>query len=123
MLRKLRLATNKIQVFNYIPDLPNLEKIDVKENQVAEITEFGKLRFPKISKINVSNNPAADEVGGGIKTEILILLEDFELKAINKDEVLKEDIEEAQRTKEERIQKDIEVLIFHNFRTKLKQRD
>jgi hypothetical protein len=86
-----------------------LEKIAVQENLIADIKEFGKLRFPRISKVTVQNNPASDEVGAGIKIEILILLEDFELKAINKDEVLKEDIDEAQNTKQERIQKEIEV--------------
>jgi hypothetical protein len=60
----------------------------------------------------VQNNPASDEVGAGIKTEILILLEDFDIKAINKEEVIKEDIDEAQNTKQERIRKEIEVNSF-----------
>jgi hypothetical protein len=67
------------------------------------------LRFPRISKVNVASNPGSDEVGAGMKIEILILLEDFEIKAVNKDEVTKEDIEESQNVKRERIQKDIEV--------------
>ena len=108
-LRKLRLASNKLETFDYIPDLPSLEKIDVKENQVSNVKQFGNLKFPRISKINVLSNPCSDEIGGGMKTEILILFEDFDIKAVNKEEVTKEDILEAKNVKNERIQKEIEV--------------
>jgi Leucine-rich repeat (LRR) protein len=111
-LRKLRLANNKLETYDYIPDLPSLEKIDVKENQVTNVKQFGNLKFPRISKINVLSNPCSDEIGGGMKTEILILFEDFDIKAINKEEVTKEDIHEAKNVKNERIQKEIEVIIL-----------
>jgi hypothetical protein len=106
VLRKLRLVNNKIETIDIVPNLPSLEKLDIRENQIKDVKEFGKLKFPKLSKINVLNNPSADEIGGGIKTEILILFEGFDLKAINKDEVTKEEVEEAKNIKIERIKQE-----------------
>ena len=110
-LRKLRLATNKISTLDFVPNLPNLQKLDIKENQVAKITEFGKLKFPNLFKITVSANPCSEEVGAGIKTEILILFEDFNIRFINKEEVTKEEKEEPVNVKIERIKKDAEVIL------------
>lgn len=89
--------------------MPNLEKLDLKENQVKDVKEFGKLKFPKLKSINVNGNPCAEEIGPAIKTEILILFEDFNLKSIDKDPVSKEEVEEAKNTKEERIKQEAEV--------------
>lgn len=111
-LRKLRLANNKLATFDFVPNLPNLEKIDIKENQVAKVSEFGKLKFPNLAKIIISANPCAEELGPGIKTDILILFEDFNIKFINKEEVTKEDREEAENVKKERIKKDAEVIML-----------
>jgi len=108
-LRKLRIGTNKIVSFEYVPNLPNLKKIDVKENQVAKVIEFGKLKFPNLAKIIVSANPCAEELGAGLKTDIIILFEDFNLKFINKEEITKEERDEALNVKNERIKKEAEV--------------
>ena len=66
------------------------------------------MKFPKLKTINVDSNPCFDEPNAGAKIEILIQLEDFEIKSVNKEEVLPEDREEAKRVKEERIEKDKE---------------
>lgn len=93
-----------------MPTLPNLQKIDIKENQIANVKEFGKLKFPLLTKIIVTTNPCAEELGPGIKTDLLILLEDFNIKFINKEEVTKEDRDEAANVKQERIKKEAEEL-------------
>jgi len=108
-LRKLRVGNNKLITFDSVPNLPNLQKIDIKENQVAKVTEFGKLKFPNLAKIIVSANPCADELGAGLKTDIIILFEDFNLKFINKEEITNEERVESVNVKNERIKKDAEV--------------
>lgn len=109
-LRKLRLAANKLKTFDSVPNLPALEKIDIKENIVANVKEFGKLKFPLLNKIIVTANPCSDELGAGIKIDILILFEDFNIKFINKEEVTPDEILESKTVKEERIKKDAEEL-------------
>ena len=108
-LRKLRLGNNALVTFDSVPNLPALEKLDMKENQVANVKEFGKLKFPLITKILCNANPCAED-GGAIKTDILILFEDFNIKFINKEEVTKEEREEAIVVKQDRIKKDAEEL-------------
>lgn len=109
-LRKLRLKTNKIETLTneYVPNLPNLEKLDINENQIADVKHFSALKFPKLKRINVDANPYFDGPNAGGKIEILIQLEDFDIKFVNKEEVVPEDKEEAMRLKEERIQKEKE---------------
>jgi Leucine Rich repeats (2 copies) len=107
-LRKLRLGNNKLVTFDQVPTLPNLQKLDIKENQVAKVAEFGRLKFPNLFKIIVTANPCAEELGPGIKTDILILFEDFNIKFINKEEVTKEERDEAMNVKNERIKKEAE---------------
>ena len=107
-LRKLRLKTNKIEEFHDIPILPQLEKLNISENLIKNFSQFSHLKFPRLKKINVDSNPCFDEPNAGAKIEILIQLEDFEILAVNKEEVVIEDREEAKKLKEERIQKDKE---------------
>ena len=108
-LRKLRLGINKLVTFDFVPNLPNLQKIDIKENLVAKVAEFGKLKFPNLTKIIVTANPCAEELGAGLKTDIIILFEDFNVKFINKEEITKEERDEAVIVKNDRIKKDAEV--------------
>jgi hypothetical protein len=111
-LRKLRIGTNKLVTFDFVPNLPNLQKIDIKENLVSKVNEFGKLKFPLIEKIIVSANPCAEELGAGLKIDIIILFEDFNLKFINKEEITKEERDESVNVKNERFKKEAEVKIF-----------
>mmetsp|Transcript_33609 Transcript_33609/g.34901 ORF Transcript_33609/g.34901 Transcript_33609/m.34901 type:complete len:420 (-) Transcript_33609:14-1273(-) len=99
----LDLSNNKFEYFANVPNLNDLKKINVSGNLISDIKEFGKLRFPNISDISNSNNPAIDEAGGSTKLEMLIIFEGFDLKIVNEEEVLSEEIGEAMDKKEERI--------------------
>lgn len=104
-LRKLRLKTNKFEEFDHVPTLPNLEKLNIAENMIKDINSFSLLKFPQLHKINVEVNICFDEgVNAGAKAEILIQLEDFDIKAVNKEEVIPEDKLESKRLKQERIE-------------------
>lgn len=52
--------------------------------------------------------PLADEKADGIKKEVLLALEGHKFKMINKDEVVKEDYEDAVALKEQRRQEEEE---------------
>ena len=123
-LRKLRLRTNKIETFDYVPNLPNLEKLAISENLIKQNVEFSKLKFPSLKRINIDGNPYFDESGANPKIEVLIQLEGFEIKFVNKEEITQEDRdavpgekqarkekeeeEKKQREEEERIKKEEE---------------
>ena len=123
-LRKLRLRTNKIEVFDVVPNLPNLEKLAISENLIKNNTEFSKLKFPSLKRINIDGNPYFDESGANPKIEVLIQLEGLEIKFVNKEEITQEDRdavpgerqarkekeeeERKQREEEERIKKEEE---------------
>ena len=77
----------------------------MKENAFKDKKEFGKIRYQKLKSLNVATCPAADELGGGLKIELLMLLEGIEFKKLNKEYVTKEDFEEAKKTKIDRILK------------------
>jgi len=96
-LTNLELANNKFEKFEIIPTLNNLTKINISGNGIAEIKEFGKLKFPNISDITNNGNPAEST-----KIEMLILFEGFDLKTVNEEEVVPEDIKEAMDQKAER---------------------
>ena len=102
-LVNLEISNNKFDEFkDEIPQLNSLKKLNISGCAIAKIEEFGKLKFPLINEIICSGNPSADEVGAGIKTEMLILFEGFDLKIVNEDEIVPEDIKEAMDKKEER---------------------
>ena len=123
-LRKLRLRTNKIEAFDFVPNLPNLEKLAISENLIKVNTEFSKLKFPSLKRINIDGNPYFDESGANPKIEVLIQLEGLEIKFVNKEEITQEDRdavpgerqarkekeeeERKQREEEERIKKEEE---------------
>ena len=88
-----------------MPNLPALEILLMKENAFKDKAQFSKLRFPKLRNLNVSTCPAAEELGGAAKIELILLLEEIEFKKLNKEDVTKEDFEEAKKTKLERIER------------------
>lgn len=102
-LTTLEMITNKFENFSVVPNLDSLVKINVSGNLISDIKEFGKLKFPQISEIYNTDNPATNESGGGTKIEMLILFEGYDIKIVNEEEVVKEDIKEAMEKKEERI--------------------
>lgn len=62
-------------------------------------------RFPNLQSLNLIGTPLVEEKGGDFKKEFLILMDDKfkNIKMINKEEVTKEDIDEAKEEKLERI--------------------
>ena len=107
-LRKLRLRTNKIETFDVVPDLPNLEKLAISENLIKINTEFAKLKFPSLKRINIDGNPYFDESGANPKIEVLIQLEGFEIKFVNKEEITQEDRDAVPGEKQARKEKEEE---------------
>ena len=107
-LRKLRLRTNKIEVFDYVPNLPTLEKLAISENLIKKNTEFSKLKFPSLKRINIDGNPYFDESGANPKIEVLIQLEGLEIKFVNKEEITQEDREAVPGEKQARKEKEEE---------------
>ena len=108
ILRKLRLRTNKIEKFDTVPDLPNLEKLAISENLIKSNVEFSKLRFPSLKRINIDGNPYFDESGANPKIEVLIQLEGFEIKFVNKEEITQEDRDAVPGEKQARKEKEEE---------------
>ena len=104
-LRKLRLRQNKLEKFDFVPNLPNLQKLAISENQIKDNVQFSLLKFPLLQRINVDGNPYFDESGANPKIEILIQLEGFEIKFVNKEEITAEDKEEVVKEKEVRKEK------------------
>ena len=109
-LRKLRLKTNRIKVFDYLPDLPKLQKLTISENQIESREEFAKLcKYDKLFKITLETNPYFDSSGVTPKTEVIIQMGTLKhLKFVNKEQLIKEDYEEAARTLQERKEKEEE---------------
>ena len=108
-LRKLRLRTNKIETFDDgVPNLPNLEKLAISENLIKKNVEFSKLKFPSLKRINIDGNPYFDESGANPKIEVLIQLEGFEIKFVNKEEITQEDRDAVPAEKQARKEKEEE---------------
>ena len=108
-LRKLRLRTNKIENFDDgVPNLPNLEKLAISENLIKNNVEFSKLKFPSLKRINIDGNPYFDESGANPKIEVLIQLEGFEIKFVNKEEITQEDRDAVPGEKQARKEKEEE---------------
>ena len=108
-LRKLRLKTNRINSLEFIPFLPCLQKLNISENQIKDRTQFKNLEiYTHLLKINCEANPYFDEAGIAPKTELIIQLPELTketLKFVNKEQLVKEDFEEAAKTLQERIEK------------------
>ena len=111
VLRKLRLRTNKIESFDIVPNLPNLEKLAISENLIKNNIEFSKLKFPSLKRINIDGNPYFDESGANPKIEVLIQLEGFEIKFVNKEEITQEDRDAVPGEKQARKEKEEEERI------------
>lgn len=102
-LEIFEVSNNKIEKIDINLNFPKLSKINISGNQVGNLKEFNNLKFPNIKDLICSGNPCIDEVGGGAKMEMLIIFEGFDLKTVNEEEVVADDIKEAMEKKEERI--------------------
>lgn len=95
-LKKIHLRKNTIAGFEIkdLPDLPSLNYLNFRENEVSDAASVGNLKvYPMLSKVVVADNPIKPEPSGDVKKEILVVLPS--LKWIGKEEVTVEEREEA----------------------------
>merc|ERR1712032_1482087 len=103
-LKKLEVNTNKLESLDDIPDLPALEHFDVGANLIEKAGELPKLAgLKKLKVLIMSGNPWADEKGDELKKEVLIALDELNIKTVNEDEITAEDRTEAAEEKKARI--------------------
>jgi hypothetical protein len=62
-----------------------------------------------LNNLSLKDNPIAEEIGDGLKKEILIALDMLDFKFINKDEVAPEEVEDAANEKKERARQEEEA--------------
>jgi Leucine-rich repeat (LRR) protein len=96
-LEKLSLNRNQFKEFisDQIPKLPCLSRLDLNENFIDSIQEINKLRFPKLTEINLAGNPCFEGGSGSSKMDILSQLTEFHITHIDGEEVIPTDREEA----------------------------
>lgn len=86
-----------------MPHLPKLEHLNLRETKIDNIKEISKLRnLWQLQKLNLLQTPLTDEKGDGIKKEVILSIEGHKFKMINKEEIVKEDYEDAIALKEQR---------------------
>ena len=66
------------------------------------------MKFPSLKRINIDGNPYFDESGANPKIEVLIQLEGFEIKFVNKEEITQEDRDAVPGEKQARKEKEEE---------------
>ena len=104
-LRKLDVNTNKLATLDDLPCLPSLEHFDVGANVIETAGELPKLAHLKKLKVFImAGNPWADEKGDDLKKEVLIALDELNIKTVNEDEITPEDRTDAAEEKKARIQ-------------------
>ena len=84
-LQKLSVRNNKIKsILSPFPYLPNLNYLNLRENQLAKLDELKKIDTHVVG-INILQNPVTDELGENLKKEAAYLLP--HLTKVNKSEV------------------------------------
>lgn len=100
-LTRLHLRNNELSEFDEVPNLPKLEHLNLRETKIESIKEISKLRIlQSLQKLNLLQTPITDEKADGIKKEVLLAIEGHKFKMINKEEIVKEDYEDAVALKE-----------------------
>ena len=109
-LKKLHCRKNQIAKLQKIGTLPAIEYLNLRENPIENIKEAQHLKsLMTLKSLNIKASPPSEELGDGVKKEILILLGNLKFTSINKVEVTKEDFQEALEEKKERIKKEEEL--------------
>ena len=105
-LKKLEFSTNKLTNLKTLPDLPNLESIDISTNMISDGNCISDLiKFKKLSKFSAAANPFFDEMADKFKQEVLFRLHPIvKIKYLGEDEVNEDDLiqwkaERRERTK------------------------
>ena len=104
-LTKLTLSANpKFEGIDEVPDLPSLEELHLNGCPISKLEDIAKLKtLTSLTTINLAETPLAEEKGDDLKKEILILLDELNLRKINGDEITNEEIQDAMNEKKERI--------------------
>lgn len=103
-LKKLDLNSNKLENLDDIPELPALEHFDIGANVIEKAGELPKLAgLRRLKVLIMAGNPWADEKGDDLKKEVLIALDELNIKTVNEDEISPEDRTEAAEEKKARI--------------------
>lgn len=104
-LKTLNVNTNKLESLDDLPDLPSLEVFDIGANVIEKAGELPKLAgLRRLKTLVMAGNPWADEKGDDLKKEVLIALDELNIKMVNEDEVTAEDRNDAAEEKKTRIQ-------------------
>jgi Leucine-rich repeat (LRR) protein len=89
LLKKLDLRGNKIEKIELVPDLPQLESLNLDENQITDCKQIASLEpMSSVTILSLKGNPCAEEKGDDFKKEVLMqLIEMKQLKTVNEEEV------------------------------------
>jgi hypothetical protein len=104
-LRKLDLNTNKLASLATVPTLPLLNHLDLGNNPLATADCLANLAAYKDLKVIImAGCPFAEELGDKFKSEVLIQLGTLlkQIKTVNEEEVVDEDITAANDERNER---------------------
>ena len=112
-LKRLHLRKNAMVKLQPIPVLPSLEYLNIRENPIENSKELINLKMLNtLKRISLKGTPPGDEFGDGAKKELIILLGEYvRFQVVNKAEITKEDIAEANEEKKERKKKEEESKI------------
>ena len=95
------MRNNEIVEFDEVPDLPSLEHFNLRETKIESIAQIAKFWIlGALKRLNLLQTPLAEEKADGIKKEILLAIEGHKFSFINKEEIVKEDYEDAVALKE-----------------------
>lgn len=101
-LKKLHLRSNQLVNLDFeLPELPHLYHLNIRENKIADLKGIINLmKYSTLLSLTMHQNPAIDEVGDGAKKEVLMIL--GYLNRVNKEDVVKEDRDDAKNELKER---------------------
>ena len=103
-LKKLHLRSTEIEKIELFPKLPKLEYLNLRESKLASIEDIKKVEvLGNLTTLSFQGSPVADDLGAGLKKELILLFPDLYLEKINKEPVTQEDHQEAEELKQERI--------------------
>lgn len=108
-LKKLHLRATEIEKFEFFPDLPKLEYLNLRESKLALVEDLKKVEIlENLTSLNFIGAPVTDELKDGVKKELILLFPDLYLEKINKELITEEDYQEAEELKQERIKEEEE---------------
>ena len=106
-LKKLEVARNRMVNLQAFPELPELEHFDASENKIEADgeKELANLRdCSNLKMLVMTGNPWVDEKGDDFKKEVLIALDNLNIRRVNdmEEDFTAEEIGDAKTEKAER---------------------